>query len=252
MFELSETQTYVVNLRRRPDRRARMEHMLPAEMTAIFTSDWTGPFDGHGLSPDVLERHSVSPFPWQIESTNPWWNRPLKLGEIGCTLSHLACWRHALTTGKSHALILEDDAVLADGFVDRLTAATAALGSADEIGLVYLGRVPLEQDRPYLPGMVSPGYSHCTYGYILSRPAIITLLAAKLEKAIIPIDEFLPAMYADHPRTDVRARFPRRISALAFDPPLVEQLDKDEAGSDTEDSAFLPPTTATTWSNATS
>ncbi|MET9344511.1 glycosyltransferase family 25 protein [Nonomuraea sp. NPDC003804] len=249
MFELSETLTYVVNLRRRPDRRARMRRILPPEMTVIFTSDWAGPFDGHSLSPELLDRHSVSPFPWQVESANPWWNRPLKLGEIGCSLSHLACWRHALTTDKTYAMVLEDDAVLADGFVDRLTAATATLSSADGIGLVYLGRVPLEQDRPYLPGMVSPGYSHCTYGYILSRPAITALLAAELEKAIIPIDEFLPAMYMDHPRMDVRARFPRRISALACDPSLVEQLPKEEAGSDTEDSGFLPSPAALNWKN---
>lgn len=57
----------------------------------------------------------------------------------------------------------------------------------------------------------------------------------------MPVDEFLPALYHPHPRQDVRRRFPLRLRALAFDPPLVTQRPKTEAGSDTEASAFVEP-----------
>jgi glycosyl transferase, family 25 len=42
----------------------------------------------------------------------------------------------------------------------------------------------------------------------------------------------------DHPREDVRSMYPKRLRAYAIEPPLVAQLPKDEAGSDTETSAF--------------
>ncbi len=66
------------------------------------------------------------------------------------------------------------------------------------------------------------------------------LLAAGLGGALIPVDEFLPAMYIDHPRADVRTRFPPRLCVLSFDPPLVHQLPKLTAESDTEDTEFIP------------
>ena len=75
--------TYLVNLRRRSDRRERMRAILPPELKATFTSDWDGPFDVHQLSRSALEAAGYRTFPWQIDSDNPWWGRPLKLGEIG-------------------------------------------------------------------------------------------------------------------------------------------------------------------------
>lgn len=90
-------------------------------------------------------------------------------------------------------------------------------------------------------GVVVPGYSHCTFGYVLSLPGVQAVLAAGLDRALIPVDEFLPALYIPHPRPDVRALFPPRLRALAFDPGVVTQRRKDDAGSDTEDSDFVDP-----------
>jgi glycosyl transferase, family 25 len=110
----ADLRTYVVNLPRRADRRARMEQLLPTGLPVTFTSDWNGPFDGGDLTIAALERAGYRPFPWQINSDNLWWSRPLKYGEIGCTLAHLACWQHAFEHGtEPFIVILEDDAVLA-------------------------------------------------------------------------------------------------------------------------------------------
>ncbi len=238
----ADVRTYVINLRRRPDRRSRMRQILPPQLPATFTCDWPGPvdpFDGHVIELAHLQAAGYRLFPWCIASDNPWWSRPLKLGEIGCTLAHLACWQHANTTGdEPYVLVLEDDAVLVPGFLDRLLAGLHSIDGATD--LVYLGRYPLEpeRDRPARPGFVVPAYSHCTFGYLLTRHALSVVLGARLDLAIVPVDEFLPALYIEHPRADLRTRFPRRLSALAFDPPLVWQLPKEEAGSDTEDSDF--------------
>lgn len=221
--------TYVVNLRRRADRRARMKRILPKELEPDFTSDWDGPFDGADLDRRRLEAVGYRTFPWQINSSNPWWSRPLKLGEIGCTLSHLACWQHAADTSAEHILILEDDVILGQSFLTGLLTSLRALDGRS-FDLLYLGRYPLEPDKPAGPGLVSPGYSHCTYAYLLRRSALRPLLDARLDQAIVPVDEFLPSLCIDHPRADLRTRFPRRLRALAVDPPLVRQLPKQIAG----------------------
>ncbi len=217
-----------------------MEQVLPTRLPVTFTSNWNGPFDGHDLTLTALERAGYRLFPWQVTSDNPWWGRPLKYGEIGCTLAHLACWKHAIECGtEPFIVIFEDDVILCPGFVDQLLIGLSRITAQQTIDLLYLGRFPLEPDQPALSGVVKPGYSHCTFGYLLSRAALGTLLAARLESATVPIDEFLPALYCDHPRPDLRARFPRQLDALAFDPPLVTQLPKQQAGSDTEDSDFV-------------
>jgi glycosyl transferase family 25 len=235
---LDDIGVYVVNLRRRPDRRELIQRQLE-RLPATYTSDWDGPFDGRATSRESLERAGYWLFDWQITSTNPWWSRPLKYGEIGCALSHLACWTDAASRPEPFTLIVEDDAVLCPDFTDRLLDRLDGARSRYGFGLLYLGRYPLEPDQPAGPGLVVPGYSHCTYGYLMARHALRALLGARLDQAIIPVDEFLPALYTDHPRPDVRKRFPRRLAALACDPPLVRQMPKDKAGSDTEDSRFV-------------
>ncbi|USX56444.1 glycosyltransferase family 25 protein [Lentzea sp. HUAS12] len=231
----------MVNLIRRSDRRAWIERTLPADLCVTFTSDWTGPFDGSSLTREGLDVAGYKLFPWQIECDNPWWSRPLKYGEVGCTLAHLACWRDAAGHGEEpYVVVLEDDAILSTDFLARLLDGLDRLEQAKiEFDLLYLGRFPLEPDREAVAGFVVPGYSHCTFGYLVTRKALSALLAAELEHAIVPVDEFLPALYIDHPRGDLRARFPKQLNALAFDPPLVRQRSKDEAGSDTEDSDFV-------------
>lgn len=231
---------YVINLRRRHDRRAWIVSTLPSALSVTFTSDWSTSFDGRDLSIVNLEDAGYQLFPWQIESDNQWWGRPLKFGEIGCTLAHLACWQHAVRSGNEpFILILEDDAILGPDFLADLLAGLDKLTGRWHFDLLYLGRYQLEPDRPALPGFVTPGYSHCTFGYLVTRPALDTLLAARLDTAVVPIDEFLPCLYVDHPREDLRARFPRQLRALAFDPPLVRQRAKKDAGSDTENSLFV-------------
>lgn len=162
----------------------------------------------------------------------------MKYGEVGCTLSHLYCWQDIVRRAVPIAAVLEDDAVLTDDFPQCLLNGLAEVSG--RFDLLYLGRLPQEPDRGSDNGFAVLGYSHCTYGYLLTLHAARLLLAADLGGALIPVDEFLPAMYIDHPRADVRTRFPPRLRALAFDPPLVHQLPKLTAGSDTEDTEFVP------------
>jgi collagen beta-1,O-galactosyltransferase len=226
---------FVVNLARRPDRRARMERILPPGWSVEYTTHWPGPRDGAAIEPTDLG--GLGLFDWQIESHNRWWNRPLKLGEIGCAVSHWLCWQRATALHATRTLILEDDVTLVPQIEDKLEAGLVELNALDpEWDLVYLGRWALEpdSDTPVAPGLVRPAYSYCTFGYMLSAGGLAKLVDVDFERAIIPVDELLPALYMPHPREDVRRRYPPRLNAYAFDPALITQLPKDVAGSDTE------------------
>jgi glycosyl transferase, family 25 len=230
---------YVVNLKRRPDRRARMERILPGSWDAQFTSDWAGPMDGQAINPDDLPGFGLHP--WQLQSDNPWWSRPLKLGEIGCAVSHWMCWHKAAADGADPALILEDDVMLLEQPAARLASRLVQLSTIDpRWDLLYLGRWALGHEECVVAdGIVRPGYSYCTFGYMLSASGLRAVLGCGFERALIPVDELIPALYMDHPRQDVRALYSPRLRAYALEPPLVTQLPKDEAGSDTEASAFV-------------
>ena len=45
---------FVVNLARRPDRRARMERILPPSWSVEYTTHWPGPRDGAAIRPADL------------------------------------------------------------------------------------------------------------------------------------------------------------------------------------------------------
>jgi glycosyl transferase family 25 len=232
--------TYVVNLRRRADRRARMERLLPAGWDVQFTSDWDGPMDGQSIDPGNLPGFGL--YPWELPgSSNAWWSRPLKLGEVGCAVSHWMCWQKAAADGADPALILEDDAVPVGHFTALLQSRLTRLWEADpHWDLLYLGRWALnDEDRPVTGGIVRPGFSYCTFGYLLSASGLRKVLSCGFERALIPVDEFLPALYMDHPREDIRLLYPKLLSAYALESALITQLPKREAGSDTEASAFV-------------
>ena len=234
-----------MNLKRRPDRRARMEALLSPHVEPIFTSDWDGPFDGHHLTAEALRPFGL--FPWQIESANHWWSRPLKTGEVGCALSHWRCWTAAAARGDRAALFFEDDVVFSGPGAAGLEAHIARVERVEPAwDLVYFGRLrldvgttPLGKDVPVCEGLVRPGYSHCAHAYALSRAGLAKLLSVGFERDIIPVDEFLPALYTIHPRADVARRYRPVLNAVALDPSVAFQLPKDEAGSDTEASAFV-------------
>jgi glycosyl transferase, family 25 len=66
---------FVVNLARRPDRRARMERILPPSWSVEYTTHWPGPLDGAAIRRAQLG--GLGLFDWRIESSDGWWNRPL-------------------------------------------------------------------------------------------------------------------------------------------------------------------------------
>jgi len=210
---------YVVNLRRRPDRRASMEATLPADASIVFTSDWDGPFDGTQLDlADLGEFTAYGGWQLPVESGHRYWDRPLLGGEVGCSLSHLHCWHHAIEQSSAEpVVVLEDDVSLEPDFASQVREHFERADAADpDWGLMYLGRSGHVHDTEIDDCFLRPGFSYGSFGYALSARGLRAVVAAGLDRAVIPVDEFLPACYLEHPRPDIRLLFPPRLSALAL------------------------------------
>lgn len=231
--------TYVINLKRRADRRRRFANTVPAGLDPVYTSDWDRVCDARDLERVGLDKIGVGLFPWQIESGNPWWNRPLRLGEVGCTLAHLAVWEHAAEASRTeYVLVLEDDVQLSRSFKSDLELLLASLENQDTpIDVLLLGRRPMATDRALIPGVVQPGYWFGAYAYVVKSTSLRILLGAGLAEAIIPVDEFLFAMQSEHPRADVARKYWSRLNLAAADPCLVAHRADMNADSDTENSS---------------
>lgn len=226
---------FVLNLKRRKDRKRHVKAQLPGYFEAYFTSDWDGPMDGSELTDDVLREHGISLFPWELQSDNRWWNRPMNRGEIGCSISHWLCWKRAATFDDPYFVFLEDDVRLGPTFGEELPGVVSRLSALDEAwDLLFLGRCPQETGEERVGEFIKPKFSYGAHAYMLSRAGVEKLLATRFLSDLIPADEILPAMFCDHPRPDVRARYPKRMRAYSVDPLLCSV--EHRLGSDIMDS----------------
>jgi hypothetical protein len=99
---------------------------------------------------------------------------------------------------------------------------------------------PVALVRPASPTLAELGeahfWPHARAAGDLTSPGTVKIVTRG--DGVWPVDELIPALYMDHPRADIRLLYPKRLRAYALEPPLVTQLPKEEAGSDTEASGF--------------
>lgn len=85
---------YCINLKRRPDRRARMEETF--KLYGIGPVIYPGAVDGHKITQEWLDENGIAPLAGFVD---PYHGRTLTKGEIGCFLSHWRLWMHAVKHG---------------------------------------------------------------------------------------------------------------------------------------------------------
>jgi glycosyl transferase family 25 len=226
---------FVINLARAVERRAFIERELGRAGFSPSCIELTQAVDGRELTPHLLQRRGASLFPdWRLPgSPVPFFARDLKWGEVGCSLSHIEVWRKIAASAEPFGLVLEDDVeFLADArAIQRQLCLLTRL--VPDWHLCYVGRgpgappfcSPGQPEPKVAPNLVVPTFRYGAYAYAVSRAGAVELLEAQLERAIIPVDEFLPALYTAHPRQDVREAFGcgDRLRAFAMDPRLVHQ-----------------------------
>lgn len=158
---------------------------------------------------------------------DPYSGRTLTKGEVGCFLSHYSIWEEVVTRGLAQVVVFEDDVRFESNFKGRLEQLMEEV-EAEKLpwDLIYLGRKQVNPEEEAvvegLPHLVVAGYSYWTLAYVLSLAGARKLLASQPLRRMLPVDEFLPIMFDQHPNEQYKAHFwPRDLQAFSARPLLA-------------------------------
>lgn len=168
---------------------------------------------------------------WNLHNSgNSFWDREMTTGEFGCVVSHIKAWNRYYNENINPILILEQDFL---PLYDLNWDVFNEIGNYDW-DIILLGRSPLDKNDQEvgLNYFVKPGYSYQAHAYILSKSGLKKIQNnwETLRNNLIPTDEFLPALYAKHPRPDIETMYPNKINALALRVDAVAQSDWEGTG----------------------
>ncbi|KAJ8277231.1 hypothetical protein GJAV_G00072880 [Gymnothorax javanicus] len=219
-------EVFLINLKRRLDRRQRM---LATLETLGIEATLTDAVDGKALNTSQLQALGIEMLPGYKD---PYSGRVLTRGEIGCFLSHHHTWKQVVERGLQSVLVLEDDVRFEPRFKKRMVA---IMENIREVGLDwdlmalfrYVGRKRMQVSEPErsvagVNNLVEADYSYWTLGYALSLQGARKLLKARPFDRMLPVDEFLPIMFNKHPNADYMSHFePRDLRAFSVEPLLL-------------------------------
>ncbi len=123
--QLTLSKIFMINLERRPERRARMIESF--RILGLEVENFTA-IDGGELTDEKLKKIGIE---FLDGYADPYLNRPMTLGEIGCFLSHFYIWEKMVAEKLEEVLILEDDIRFEPYFKER---AVNVLNEARTIG----------------------------------------------------------------------------------------------------------------------
>ncbi|XP_049580805.1 procollagen galactosyltransferase 2 [Syngnathus scovelli] len=213
---------FLVNLKRRLDRRSRMLKTLSALGLHVTLLDAV---DGKALNTSQLQALGIEMLPGYKD---PYSGRILTRGEIGCFLSHHSIWSQVVERNLRKVLVLEDDVRFEPRFNRRLQAIMEDMDKAQlDWDLVYVGRKRMQLQEPErsvdgVNNLVEADYSYWTLGYALSLQGATKLLNAKAFSKMLPVDEFLPVMFNKHPNVNYMSHYePRDLRAFSVEPLLI-------------------------------
>ncbi|NXW11901.1 GT251 galactosyltransferase, partial [Fregetta grallaria] len=216
---------FMINLKRRADRRARMLRTLYEQEIACKLVEAV---DGKAMNGSEVEALGIRMLPGYKD---PYHGRPLTKGELGCFLSHYRVWQEIVGRGLEKSVVFEDDLRFEIFFKRRLMNLMQELEAAAltwDLMCVpplpspaaqttpstitrpslsshsYIGRKRMQVERPEkavprVRNLVEADYSYWTLGYVLSLRGARKLLAAEPLAKMLPVDEFLPVMFDKHP-----------------------------------------------------
>ncbi|XP_026742852.1 glycosyltransferase 25 family member [Trichoplusia ni] len=238
MWKFGCSEIYMINLERRSERRKLME--MNFKELGMDVKHFKA-VDGRKLDMDNLKDMSITLMP---NYEDPYHKRPMKAGEVGCFLSHYYIWEDIIENKHAISLVLEDDIHFVPYFRSRFLQLMSEIETLDW-DLVYIGRkILLDDDEKYVTQHTTrPLYSYWTLGYLLSERGARKLLSARPLDRMLPVDEFLPIMFDQHPNETWKAHFlNRNLEAYSSAPLLVHPTHytgQDGYISDTEDSDLV-------------
>ncbi|KAK4326790.1 hypothetical protein Pmani_002716 [Petrolisthes manimaculis] len=232
---------YLVSLARRPERRERMFRSF--DLLGLDVKLFNA-VDGKKLNESYLKETGVKQM---VNYKDPWSQRDMTFGEIGCFLSHYFIWVDIANNGYEKVLLFEDDIRFEPYFIEKVIHMRNEADSLVDWDLIYLGRKKLKSsDEPWVEdseNLVYVDYSYWTLCYAITLKGAKKLLAPQPLGQMVPVDEYLPIMFNKHPEKDWMEKFPvRNLNAFSVAPLYVFPTHyTGEMGyiSDTEESPII-------------
>lgn len=240
--KLGFDEVYLINLKRRTERR---ERMLKSLSELGINAKLLDAVDGKQLNDSIIKEIGIKMLP---EYADPYHKRPMTMGEVGCFLSHYKIWEEIVKKQHRIAIIFEDDIRFESYFRRKLSNLMKEIRSISlQWDLIYLGRKRLlDDEEPYIEGtttLVRVAYSYWTLCYMITLEGARKLIASDPLSKLVPVDEYLPIMFNRHPEAVWKRYYPQRnLIAYSAHPLLVyptHYTGEDKYISDTEDSEVL-------------
>ena len=182
--------TYIVNLKKHLDRKHHLEKNIETtNVTNYLNIKFIDGVDGNNISAETT-LFKICPV-W----FDPILKTSIRLGEIGCALSHYKCWLEFYNSGKDHAIFLEDDIYfINDKFKENVDIFLKYPQDAD---IVYIKRNSLNKSNEtnYNDNFINIKTSYWTCGYLLTRKGVEKIMKTTYLDNLITVDEFLPILY---------------------------------------------------------
>jgi collagen beta-1,O-galactosyltransferase len=225
--------TIIINLKNQKKRKEDMEKKI--KQTSLTDYFFFEAIDG---------RTDLHKFDFKImkDWKDPIHQRPINIGEIGCSLSHYFLWNYIFKNKLEKVLILEDDVIFLDNFDEVLSK---ILNADLYYDIFFLDRIRLNrlyelgEEELIFDNITKAKYSYNSSSYIITFECIKKLLLCNFLNNIMPIDEFLPIMYEkSYPFKKYSSVFKnyKKIIALGLVNDIVDQEDKDDYKSTIKDS----------------
>ncbi|OCT57947.1 procollagen galactosyltransferase 1 isoform X1 [Xenopus laevis] len=212
---------FLINLRRRSERRERMLRSLYEQEITCRIID---AIDGGAMNSSDIKRLGVNLLPGYYD---PFSGRTLTKGEVGCFLSHFQIWKEITERQLDTAVVFEDDVRFQPFFKRKIIRLMNDIRSAGlDWDLIYIGRkqVTMDPEQPVknVQHLVVADYSYWTLCYIISLQGAQKLLNAEPLSKMLPVDEFLPIMSDTHPNKEYKQHFVNRnLRVFSVHPLLV-------------------------------
>ena len=206
---------YYINLKRNSIKNQEMKLLFPKAERL------------EGVDGSLLKAPDILPFTASRDWRDPYWNRRITKGEIGCVLSHYKLWKKCVELNEP-ILILEDDLnILEDRWEEKVEEYL-------DYDLLYLGRRYVEGVKKSIDSNIeTPGFSYWLSSYILSPAFAAELINYCDNNPLLPADEIVPLIAGEHRYLVLNSPL-QDFKVAAFKKDLIVQKEGSFANSDTE------------------
>ena len=227
---------YIINLEKYPEKRERIKNRLNNLKINYIIYD---AIDGQNITNGYMEENN-----YKINSKwiDPFHNRRITLGEIGCALSHYNIMKLCLESEHEISLILEDDADFSEDFIENIEKCLHDLENIDNWDYCYLGRQKINNDIEEIisDNIIKPTYSYWCVGSLIHRRGCKKIVESNFLENIIVIDEFIPLISNVSPHVTFRNIYNTSINTYAYKNNIIFPEQNAFKNSDTEIISFLP------------